>query len=223
MRLITVPGVFRPRSDAWLLAAALSRESSRGASVLDVFTGSGVLAVAAGRSGAARVTAVDVSRRAVACARLNGRLNGVRVRALRGDLFAPVGDERFDVIVANPPYLPSVGGASRPRGSARAWEGGADGRSLLDRLCDEAADHLLPGGVLILVQSSVSGLDPTLVRLADAGLRADVIDRRRGPLGALLSARARELEQRGILRPGVREEELLVVRAKRDGLGERAG
>jgi release factor glutamine methyltransferase len=176
-----------------------------------------VLAVAAGRSGAARVTAVDVSRRAVACARLNGRLNGVRVRGLRGDLFAPVGDERFDVIVANPPYLPSVAGAPRPRGSARAWEGGSDGRSLLDRLCDEAADHLLPGGTLILVQSSVSGLEPTLRRLADAGLRADVIDRRRGPLGALLTARALELEQRGILRPGEREEDLLVVRAEREG------
>jgi release factor glutamine methyltransferase len=213
MRLITVPGVFRPRSDAWLLADVLRRELQRGASLLDVFTGSGVLAVAAGRSGAGSVTAVDVSRRAVACARLNGWLNGVRVRTLRGDLFAPVRGERFDAISANPPYLPGAVGPAR--GGARAWEGGGDGRLLLDRLCDEADDHLRPGGALILVQSSVIGLEPTLGRLAERGLSPDVVERRRGPLGPLLAARAPLLEERGLLGPDEREEELLVIRARR--------
>jgi release factor glutamine methyltransferase len=212
---MTLPGVFRPRSDAWLMTEAIRRELPQGATVLDVFTGSGVLAVAAAGAGAADVTAVDVSRRAVACVRANARLNGVRLRALRGDLFAPVAGERFDAIVANPPYVPGDRPAGAARGEARAWEGGHDGRALIDRLCAEAAGHLRPSGVLLLVQSSVSGLSPTTTLLAGTGLDVDVVDRRRGQLGPLLTDRAGALEARGLLRPGQREEELLVVRARR--------
>src|ERR671914_513187 len=91
MRVARLPGVFRPRSDTWLLAAALRRQPQlRGGAVLDVCTGSGALAVAAALAGARSATAVDVSRRAVLTARLNARLNGVRVEALRGDLLAAV-------------------------------------------------------------------------------------------------------------------------------------
>src|SRR5215211_565792 len=137
MRLMTLPGVFRPRPDSWMLARRVADTVRPGMSVLDVCTGSGVLAVAAARAGAGAVTAVDVSRRAVATVRINARLNGVRVRALRGDLFAPVAGERFDVIVSNPPYLPSEDDQLPRHGPQRAWEGGTDGRLLLDRICAE--------------------------------------------------------------------------------------
>jgi release factor glutamine methyltransferase len=213
MRLVTLPGVFRPRPDSWLLAAHLRAQVRPGASVLDVCTGSGVLAVSAALGGAGAVTAVDVSRRAVLTARLNARLNGVRVRALRGDLFAPVAGERFDVVVSNPPYLPAPDDAPPARGPARAWDAGPDGRVLLDRICAHAAEHLRPGGVVLLVHSSVIGLHPTVRALERTGLRVDVLERRRGPLGPLLTARAPLLEARGLLAPGEREEETLIVRA----------
>ena len=212
MRLAVPPGVFRPRSDTWLLAAHLRAQLRPGLSVLDGCAGSGALAIAAALGGAGAVTAVDVSRRALATTRLNARLNGVRVRALRGDLFAPVAGERFDAIVSNPPYLPA--GATVPaRGPARAWEAGVDGRALLDRICAQAAAHLRPGGFLLLVHSSVCGLQPTVDGLARSGLQVDVLERRRGALGPLLRARAPALEARGLLAPGEREEELLVVLA----------
>ena len=215
MRIVTLPGVFRPRSDTWLLAQRLEEERlGPGVTILDVCTGSGALAVFAASRGAL-ASAVDLSHRAVLTARLNARLNGVRVRARRGDLFSPYGGERFDVIVSNPPYLP--GGRDErppPRGAARAWEGGLDGRVFLDRISREAVAHLRPGGVLLLVQSSVSGEATTLERLRDGGFEPAVIDRRRGPLGPLLSARADELERQGRLEPGVREEELVVIRAQ---------
>jgi release factor glutamine methyltransferase len=212
MRLFTLPGVFRPRSDSWMLARALAHEGlPAGARVLDVCTGSGVLAITAAQRGA-HATAVDVSRRAVLCARLNARLNGVRVRAVRGDLLAAVGGERFDAIVSNPPYLP--GDPELPRsGAQRAWEGGHDGRALLDRLCEQAPRHLAPGGVLLVVHSSLCGTDSTLDLLRAQGLRADVAVRRHGALGPLLRARAAELETRDLLAPGEREEEVVVVRA----------
>jgi release factor glutamine methyltransferase len=212
MRLVTLPGVFRPRPDSWLLAAHVRAAVRPRASVLDVCTGSGVLAVAAARAGAGAVTAIDVSRRAVLAVRLNARLNGVGVRALRGDLFAPVAGERFDVVVSNPPYLPSADDALPGRGPSRAWDAGADGRVLLDRICARAAEHLTPGGVVLLVHSSVIGLEPTVRALERTGLRVDVLERRRGPLGPLLAARAPLLEARGLLGPGEREEDVLVVR-----------
>jgi release factor glutamine methyltransferase len=213
MRVVTLPGVFRPRSDTWLLAAHLRAQLRPGATVLDVCTGSGALAVAAAQAGARAATAIDVSRRAVLTARINARLNGVRVRALRGDLFAPVAGERFDAIVSNPPYLPAEDDDLPRRGPQRAWDAGTDGRVLLDRICAEAPRHLRPGGFLLLVHSSVCGLEPTVRRLEDGGLAVDVLERRRGALGPLLSARAPALEARGLLAPGEREEDMLVVKA----------
>ena len=215
MRLVTLPGVFRPISDSRLLADCLRRELRPGARVADLCTGSGLLAVAAALHGAA-ATAVDVSRRAVLTTRLNARLNGVSVRAMRGDLLAPLAGERFDVIVSNPPYVPAETDA-KPRGSARAWVGGPDGRMVLDRICDLAPGRLRPGGALLLVQSSLCDERQTLDRLAANGLDAQVVARRRGPLGPLLSTRVDELERRGLLEPGARSEELVVVRGRLPG------
>ena len=212
MRLFTLPGVFRPRSDSWMLARARAAEGlAPGARVLDVCTGSGVLAITAAQRGA-HATAVDISRRAVLCARLNARLNGVHVRAVRGDLLEALGDERFDAIVSNPPYLPGDGELPIA-GPQRAWEGGHDGRALLDRLCAQAPRHLAPGGVLLVVHSSLSGTDVTLDILREQGLRAEVAFRHHGSLGPLLRARAVELERRDLLAPGQRDEEVVVVRA----------
>jgi release factor glutamine methyltransferase len=211
VRLVVPPGVFRPPSDAWMLVDALrSQTLPPRASVLDLCTGSGVLAVAAALRGARQVTAVDLSRRAVLTARLNARLNGVRVRACRGDLFAPVGRARFDAIVSNPPYVPGCDPPSA--GLARAWEAGSDGRVLLDRICAEAPAHLNAGGFLLLVHSDLIGVESTVAALEAGGLRVDVLERRRGPLGPLLTARAPLLEARGLLAPGVREEDVVVVR-----------
>jgi release factor glutamine methyltransferase len=210
MRIARLPGVFAPRSDTWLLAAHLRRLPQVRGAVLDVCTGSGALAIAAARAAATSVTAVDVSRRSLATVRLNARLNGVRVRTRRGVLLEAVPGEAFDLIVSNPPYLPS----EQPlptRGTARHTEAGPDGRVLLDRLIADARAHLRPGGVLVVTHSSVNGEDETLERMAQAGLEPAVLERRRGPLGPLLMARRGQLEARGLLPPGAREEDLLIV------------
>jgi release factor glutamine methyltransferase len=212
MRVARLPGVFRPRSDTWLLAAVLRRAPQlRGGAVVDVCTGSGALAVAAALAGARSVTAVDVSARAVLTARINARLNGVRVEALRGDLLDAVRGRRFDVIVSNPPYLPSDGDELPARGRARHTEAGASGRTLLDRLIDAAPAHLAPGGVLLFTHSSINGERATLDRMRAAGLEPAVAERRHGPLGPLLAARAPQLEAKGLLARGERSEEVLVL------------
>jgi release factor glutamine methyltransferase len=211
VRITTLPGVFRPISDTWLLAGAL-RERAPGASVLDVCTGSGALAVSAALAGAREVTALDVSRRAVLTARINGRLNGVRVRALRSDLFSAVRDERFDVIVSNPPYVPDPSGDDLPTsGPKRAWDAGEDGRVLLDPLIAEAPRHLRPGGTLLVVHSEICGIETTRRAMRAAGLDAEVVVRQHGPLGPLMRARVDHLQARGLLAPGQTEEEVVVI------------
>jgi release factor glutamine methyltransferase len=172
-----------------------------------VCTGSGALALAAAAHGW-DVTAIDVSRRAVLNVRLNARRRGLRIRALRGDLFEPVAGERFDLVMANPPYVPVP-----PRGAgsrSRAWDAGADGRLVLDRICDGVEAHLTPGGVALLVQSSVADISATRQRLEAWGLSATPVATRAGPLGPVVSARADYLRRRGLL-SGAREE-LVVLR-----------
>ena len=186
-----------------------------GARVLDLCSGSGALAVRAALRGEREVTAVDVSRRAVATIRLNAALNGVRVRARRGDLLAAVRGERFDAIVSNPPYVPAPSRELPARGLARAWDAGRDGRALLDRICAQAPDHLRAGGVLLVVHSSLLGYDRTAELLAERGLDVDLAAQERGPLGPLMNGRRAHLEAQGVLDPGEDEEDVLVVRGRK--------
>src|SRR5829696_6867364 len=157
VRILRLPGVFRPRSDTHLLAAVMRRQGRlRGGTALDVCTGSGFIAISAALAGARSVTAVDRSRRAVLSARLGARLSGVRVEGIVGDLLDAVPGRRFDVITANPPYLPAEDDELPSRGPARHTEAGRDGRVLLDRLIAAAPAHLEPGGILLVTHSSLN-------------------------------------------------------------------
>jgi release factor glutamine methyltransferase len=213
VRVRVLPGVWRPHSDAEMLAQIVSAHGwARDRDVLDVFTGSGALALTAALGGARTVTTIDISRRALLSVRLNARRNDVKVRTRRGDVLNPVAGERFDLILANPPYLP--GDETLPtRGAARAWEGGWDGRVLVDRLLEDVAGHLRPGGRLLIVHSSLTGEAQTCARMRQAGLHTEVLARHRGPLGAVGQARAAMLRERGLLgaQDGEDHEDIVVI------------
>lgn len=209
LRLLVPPGVYAPRSDTALLAGQMPDVA--GAGVLELCSGSGALALTAAARGAARVVAVDRSGRAVAAARVNARLNRLsQVEVRHGDLFAALHPhERFDLIVANPPYLPAEADADG------RWDAGADGRRILDRIVTEAPTRLHPGGCLALVQSGFAGVPQTVAALERAGLELAAPVEHRGPLGPIAEARRGHLERRGVLRPGGDEELMAVVVASR--------
>lgn len=209
--LLRAPGVYPPQQDTWLLADLL-RPLSPGARVLDLCTGTGALALTAARAGA-QATAVDISVRAVATARTNAALHRLPLRALRGDLTAPVAGEQFDLVVSNPPYVPAETDALPGHGRLRAFDGGRTGRLLLDRVLDEAPGVLAPGGRLLVVHSGLCGIDASLDRLRAIGLTADVADECHHPFGPELIRRAALLESRGMIKPGQRTEHLVVLSA----------
>jgi release factor glutamine methyltransferase len=216
--LLCPPGVYRAESDTELLASVMRRGGyALGRDVLDVGTGSGALALAAARAGAASVTAVDLSLRSVAATWINSRIHGARVRVRRGDLFTPVAGRRFGLVVANPPYVPAETDLLPRHRKARCWDAGPDGRALLDRICAGVTDVLAPGGDVLLVHSAVCDTRLTLDALERAGLEARVVETASVPFGPVMTARAALLEARGLVEPGQRVEELVVVGARHRG------
>ena len=124
--------------------------------VLDLCTGSGCLAIlAAHHFPNAMVDAVDISKGALEVAARNVGEYGLedRVSLYRGDLFAPLGNNRYDLIITNPPYVDAEGMAALPpecRAEPKlAFDGGADGLDVVRRILREAPDHLTPDGGLI--------------------------------------------------------------------------
>lgn len=214
MRLLLAPGVHRPVTDTWMLRDAMLREGLRGRTVADLGAGSGVLALAAAGAGARRVCAVDVSRRSNIVTLINARLNGCAVDVRHGDLIRALRGEQFDIIVSNPPYVPAETDELPRHRSTTALDGGRDGRLLLDRVCREAPPHLRPGGSLLIVHSSVCGIQQTCELLGERGLQVQVVERANGTLGPVLRARTRLLRARGLLGEAD-QEELVVIRARR--------
>ncbi|MFF3413997.1 HemK2/MTQ2 family protein methyltransferase [Streptomyces sp. NPDC002698] len=211
--LLAPPGVYRPQHDTRLLARALNREfMNSGTRVLELGTGSGALALEAARRGA-RVTAVDISRRAVLTARFNAMIARRRVTVRRGDLTGAVAGQSYDLVISNPPYVPSPDAHPPRKGAARAWDAGHDGRILVDRICDAAPAVLRPTGALLVVHSGLCGVDATLDRLAGAGMAAVVTDRAMVPFGPVLRSRLPWLRRTGLLGDEA-EEELVVIRAE---------
>ena len=171
--------VLVPRPDTETVvevARGLRSDRTAPCRVLDLCTGSGAIAVALARElPAARVVGTDVSEAAVAIARRNVERNAVaeRVEVRVGDLWAPVGDEKFDLIVSNPPYIASAVIPTLPpevrREPVLALDGGADGMRFYDRICAEARAHLEAGGALV-VEHGFDQADAVRARFEAAGL-----------------------------------------------------
>jgi ribosomal protein L3 glutamine methyltransferase len=125
-------------------------------SVLDLCTGSGCLAILASRNFPnAAIDAVDISKDALAVAARNVGDYGLdhRLTLHRGDLFKPLGNARYDLIISNPPYVDAEGMAGLPRECRAepklAFDGGADGLDIVRRILEEAASHLKAQGGLL--------------------------------------------------------------------------
>jgi release factor glutamine methyltransferase len=151
-------GVLIPRQDTeTLVEAALIelRQRPGHPTLLDLCCGSGCVGLSlASLAPHVKVTLADISPEALEIAKANQKALEVRAELKQGDLFNAVGRERFDVITANPPYIPS-GELPALQREVRfeptlALDGGADGLDFYRRIAEAAADHLNPGGAVFL-------------------------------------------------------------------------
>ncbi len=137
-------------------AGALIDDPAAVENVLDLCTGSGCLAILASRTFPnAQIDAVDISKDALDVAARNVAGFGLQDRVMlhRGDLFGPIGNKRYDLIISNPPYVDAEGMAGLPRECRAepklAFDGGADGLDVVRRILNEAGRHLTPEGGLL--------------------------------------------------------------------------
>ncbi len=154
------PAVLIPRPDTEVLVdqARARAQKLPAARILDLGTGSGIVAILLARlCPSAALTAVDLSAAALEVAQANATRHGVHIRFLEGNWYAPLGDERFDLIVANPPYIaagdPHLQHNGLPFEPPLALSDrvvGGDGLACLRTLVAGAGDHLLPGGWLLI-------------------------------------------------------------------------
>lgn len=124
--------------------------------VLDLCCGSGAVGISIAKiCGNTRVTASDVSEKAVETARGNAKKLRARVKFVTGDMFGPLAGDRFDMIVSNPPYIKTnmisiLQEEVKDHEPLSALDGGRDGLDFYRRIVDEAADHLKPEGFLLM-------------------------------------------------------------------------
>src|SRR3990170_5278224 len=172
--------VYEPAEDSFLFAE--NHNVHEGDEVLDMGAGCGILGIVAAKK-VNKVVAVDVNPHAIRCAKENAALNDVRSKMgfVQGDLFTPLSEKaKFDVILFNAPYLPTDD-AEGYSWLERAWNGGAKGRQIIDRFITEAPKHLKQTGRVLLMQSTLSGVDETVYKFAVQGMSARVVASRALP------------------------------------------
>ena len=142
-----------PRGDTEVLVQEALKDLGKGKTVLDLCTGSGAIAVALALKSGAVVTASDVSEEALSLAKENAEANGAPVTFVQSDLFENV-QGAYDMITANPPYIPTAEIEKLDRFVKReprlALDGGADGLDFYRRLAADAPRYLTEDGILLL-------------------------------------------------------------------------
>ena len=168
----TDDNVYIPAEDSYLLADNLQIEN--GQSVLEIGTGSGIVAMYASKL-TDNITVTDINFDACELARKNFKANDIdNIEILFGNLFEPVKNRKFDVILFNTPYLPTEEGEVLEDTINYAFDGGLNGRKVIDLFLNEVGNHLNDGGIVQLIQSSLSGNEETLEKLDHLGFIAEI-------------------------------------------------
>lgn len=170
------PEVYVPSDDSLLLSHH-SRALSCG-SVLDMGTGCGIQAVLAAEK-AEKVLAVDINEKALSLAKENAKLNqlGHKISFRQSNLFSSIKpEEKFDMIIFNPPYLPTTECEQTSGPLDLAWNGGSDGRMVIDRFLTKFQAYLNKGGSLLMLHCDLADTAKTASKLKSKGFSVEIID-----------------------------------------------
>ena len=175
MKLEIFKEVYAPAEDSFMLAEHAKKLKGK---ILDMGTGCGIVALANAKNNKKNfVEGCDINEIAVENAKNNAKINGIKnVKFFVSDLFKNVPkNKKYDWIVFNPPYLPT-GKNEKIKGKLNAaFDGGRNGRKVLDRFLKECKKHLKKGGGLVLLSSSLNGHEKTIRTLEKMGFEVEVI------------------------------------------------
>lgn len=182
--------VYEPSEDSFLLADAALKEAAQGMRILEIGTGSGfVSAVILANLKDIYLVATEINPHAVHCARAN------RVEVIHTDLFKGIKTEkpekRFDLILFNPPYLPTSKEEKVPGWLNYAFDGGISGRETLNLFLDEVKDYLKPEGKILVLISSITGLNAVREKMEDLGFRVDIVEMKKVSFEELMVVRGK--------------------------------
>ncbi|NVM00865.1 MAG: tRNA (adenine(22)-N(1))-methyltransferase TrmK [Candidatus Helarchaeota archaeon] len=154
--------IYLPSDDTFLLLDNLN--VNRGDFVLDLGTGCGILGIIAAEN-AYKVILTDISPIAINCAEENVEINKLsdKIEIRTGNLFDPIkNDEKFDLILFNPPYLPISEKEKQKEWLERAWDGGKNGREIIDKFLQQFEYYLKKNGRVQMIQTSLSNYEKTI-------------------------------------------------------------
>jgi release factor glutamine methyltransferase len=177
--------VYQPAEDSKLLADTVVDAVTEGQRALDVGTGSGYVAARLREEADANAMGVDLNPDACAQAAANG------VPVVRGDMFAPFRAESFDVVVCNPPYLPTPPEREWDDWMERALSGGEDGRAMVDPFLEGVGRVLEDGGEAFLLISTLTGPEEVRAFAGEQGLDSEIVAEDSFPFEKLLVVRFR--------------------------------
>lgn len=173
-------GVYDPGEDSFLLVEAALSDIRPGEKVLEVGTGSGIVSLFV--KDRTRVIATDINP--FACR--NARLNGVDV--VRTNLFSGIRGQ-FDVIIFNPPYLPTADDERLHSWLNHAFDGGPTGRDVIARFLEQVGTILPPCGRVLTVFSSLTGIDEVAEMYRQHGFTVEIVKTEKVPFEKLVVLR----------------------------------
>lgn len=166
-------GVYPPKLDSFLIAEELMMVTKRGHKVLDIGTGSGILAILAAKKGAC-VVATDIHEGSVKCTEYNA-LNNVKLDIRKGNLLEQIKDkEQFDVIVTNMTSLPTPPEDQHDEYITRTVDAGPDGRKYLDLLISQMPRYLKEEGCFLTLHSNFANIEKTKDMLEELGFDVEI-------------------------------------------------
>lgn len=187
----TDENVYEPSDDTYLLLDVLEKmKIDNSLRVLEIGCGTGIVSVAVSFK-VGSVVACDVNPYAVDLSKKNFKRNKARnAEAVNSDLFGNV-KGKFDVIVFNTPYLPQSDDEKVSGPIDKAWDGGDDGRKVIDKFLLGCKAFLADGGYIVFLESSLSSYEKSVDYLGSLGFKVEIVGRKKLSFEELVVIRAR--------------------------------